>query len=342
MGFAAVLLYGIRFHRDAGELTETVILQGLNRFRFLFAIEVVLGHAYLFLDNAVLFLPLNQFLFITNGFFFFVSGFGLSHGYHTEASYLKGFLRRRFLYLFLVSLVLFLSCSLISKAGNWTAYPLTLKGYFENTNWFIFEIMVFYLLFYIFYHLKDTKKASIFIAVITLLFVNIAYWGGLDERWYICALSFPFGILYREFFIEFEKVLRRKTAVIIFTVMAFILIICLAVQSEIITLIQWNDFIRNMLFRYLLSFCVIIIFIRVQTHIYLENRISKAINKLSLEIYLLQFPYFYFLSFSLPSGEYYNLLYLSCMFGLLFVSAPIMKFVDNRLHKLCLITQKTN
>jgi hypothetical protein len=337
MCFAAVLLYGIRFHRDTGDLTETAILKGLNRFRFLFAIEVVLGHTYLYLDNAVLFLPLNQFLFISNGFFFFVSGFGLSHGYHAEASYLKGFLRRRFLYLFLVSLVLFLSFSLISKAGNWTAYPLTLKGYFENTNWFIFEIMVFYLLFYIFYHLKDTKKASILIAVISLLFVNIAYLGGLGEKWYICTLSFPFGLLYREFFAGFEKVLRRKTSVIVCTIMAFVLIICLAAQSEIITLIQWNDFIRNVLFRYLLSFCVIIIFIRVQTHISLENIMSKAINKLSLEIYLLQFPCFYFLSFSMPSCEYFNLLYLTCTFGLLFVSVPIMKFIDDRLHKLCLM-----
>lgn len=332
-----MLLYGIKFHRDAGELTETAILNGLNRFRFLFAIEVVLGHTYLYLDNAVLFLPLNQFLFIANGFFFFVSGFGLSHGYHTEASYLKGFLRRRILYLFLVSLVLFLSFSFILKAANLTAYPLTLKGYFENTNWFIFEIMVFYLLFYIFYHLKDTKRASILITVIALLFVNIAYLGGLDERWYICALSFPFGLLYREFFAEFEKLFRRKKTVIAITSMAVVLIICLAAQSEIITLIQWNDFIRNVFFRYLLSFCFIVLFIRFQTHIFLENRLSKAINKLSMEIYLLQFPYLYFLAFSLPSSEYFNLLYLVCVFGLLFVSAPIMKFIDNRLHKLCLI-----
>ena len=68
-----------------------------------------------------------------------------------------------------------------------------IRGFFTSTNWYIWELLFFYLLFFLIYRYIPKYRVSI-IGVLTLLFATGGFAIGLPQHYYCSAMAFPAGL----------------------------------------------------------------------------------------------------------------------------------------------------
>ncbi|MBQ4067301.1 MAG: acyltransferase family protein [Clostridia bacterium] len=200
-----------RFHEDYMGLSQTTAVKGF------FAVVIVMSHM---LGYVALTYPLDSVyrtvinhvgqLMVT--LFFFYSGYGVTLSYKKKSSYYDTFLKNRVLKLLLhfdlaVALFLvmnvFLSISFpkIQYITCWVGW-----GSIGNSNWFIFDTLVFYLIaFGAMTVCRYTGSGlGIFASVVTV--ACMFFWGILAiiygkeaTWWYDTVFCFPVGIWYGVF-----------------------------------------------------------------------------------------------------------------------------------------------
>ena len=167
------------------------------------------------------------------GIFFFFSGYGLYTSLKTKKDYLKGFLKKRFITI-LIPFYMCIAVFTIASCICGTKYkPLELLGVLSgwsliNTHmWYIVEIAILYLAFFIFYKLiKNRTAATILMSVFVLLMMggslylchgkdmSCAYWF-MGEWWYNSSLLFIVGILVSKHQDVLRKIARKGYVVLL-------------------------------------------------------------------------------------------------------------------------------
>lgn len=153
--------------------------------------------------------------------FFFYSGYGILEGYRKKANYAHGFLKNRFLKVLLhfdLALVLFALMGLI-LGNRYTAtdYLFCWFGWtgIGNSNWFIFDTLVFYLIVYAAMGIchKFSKNQTLFCLIATVLcavFWFILYRvKGPESWWYNTIFCFPMGLWYSAYQERINKLCRK-------------------------------------------------------------------------------------------------------------------------------------
>lgn len=126
----------------------------LNMLRGLFAILIVIGHCSMRFEKELLpFYIIHKFNMVGVCFFFYVSGFSLLYNLRTKENYLQHFLRNKMLPLFIIALL----SQLVSRvlAAGILHEELNINVALLGTfNWYIYEMLIFYLVFYLICRLK--------------------------------------------------------------------------------------------------------------------------------------------------------------------------------------------
>ncbi|MBR5420758.1 MAG: acyltransferase family protein [Lachnospiraceae bacterium] len=186
------------------------IERALSRFqklRALFALWIVAGHCCMVMSAPGVVLRTMQRLdLVFVGFFLFLSGYGLERSLETKENYLRGFLLKKPLRLFLLALV-----SVIFWKLMWFVYGFRpqlfslsfLKEIFlEMMNWYIYEQIFFYLLFFILALLIKKKALRlVLLTAATVLAIELLRRSELGWSYFYSALSFPLGVglaMYRD------------------------------------------------------------------------------------------------------------------------------------------------
>ncbi len=214
------------FHEDFLSLKTTKVLQGAA------AVGIILHHLVQQVTNygAVWKGPIthmNWMGVLFTAIFFFFSGYGLLKSYQTKSDYLETFFEKRIptvLIPFLVSNIIYFFCVGLytGKIIRVTDALTSLLGFtLLNTNtWFLVEIMLFYVMFYVIYkHIKKPGTAFglmtgfvLFIILVSLLLGHDSsemngHWF-MGEWWYNSTIVFVFGMLvakYEEVIVTFAK-----------------------------------------------------------------------------------------------------------------------------------------
>lgn len=214
------------FHEDFLSIKSTKVLQGAA------AVGIILHHLVQQVTNygAVWKGPIthmNWMGVLFTAIFFFFSGYGLLKSYRTKPDYLETFLEKRLpvvLIPFLVSnIIYFFGVGLYAgRIIRVTDAVTSLIGFtLLNTNtWFLVEIMLFYMAFYVIY--KHIKKPGVafglmtgfvfFTIVISLLLGHDnselnGHWF-MGEWWYNSTITFVFGMLvarHEDIMLKFAK-----------------------------------------------------------------------------------------------------------------------------------------
>mgnify|MGYP001056566091 CR=1 FL=1 len=204
MVLAFLLLYRLQYRRAE---SEDEYFQRFNSLRGLFAIEIVIGHVIRY-DRTWLF-PLGKFMLVSVAFFFFVSGWGLCRSFYYKKNYLTHFVQAKCGYLLLLSIYAFLlRCIVWIVTGSSEVKENLLVQYFQKTNWYIWELLFFYLLFYLVYKFIPCRLRNILIAVITFICATVLFRIGALQGYYMSALAFPAGLLFHEYFDSVMSFLR--------------------------------------------------------------------------------------------------------------------------------------
>ncbi len=163
--------------------------------------------------------------------FFFISGYGLITSLNTKQDYLKTFLRKRLSAVLIPFFITNIAGILLFKF--YCKFPMTaalMRKYFFGTylingnSWFMIEIVVLYLAFYILFRLIRNKDiALILMCVFTFVLIGYASRQGHDmdgysrwfkgEWWYNSTIVFAFGMVFARFKDKLAAFFNKRYAV---------------------------------------------------------------------------------------------------------------------------------
>lgn len=244
----------------------------MNEMRGLFALEVILGHVFRW-ENCFL-TPLGKFMICSVAFFFFVSGFTMTESALNKEGYLDWrFLKNKIGYLLLISLVVYYVNRFIDFLSpydlGYSAKSLfSLYDFFWRTNWFIWELMAFYIVFFFTYKYVPSKYRIITLFVITLVGCTLLHMSGLFYNWVASAFGFLLGCLFIEHYEECSQILCSVKG--IFITQGF------AVAGIFSIIIKEENYLTSVVLRNCICVAaILIILFMCEWEILRDNPISK-------------------------------------------------------------------
>lgn len=320
--FAAVLFLGagkgrIRNQREA--------LTKLNKLRGIFALDVVIGHAVQYQFDTVLH-PFSTFMLISVGFFFFISAFGMTTSVMTKKNYIHdGFLIRKCGYLFAVAIIVYLlSCAIgfFTKTPVWhfDSYASFVRGFVGRTNWYVWQLMAYYVLFYIVYRFVP-KYRCLVVTVIMIIQITVSYLLGAQERYYVSSMCFPLGMVFGEYYDRVSVLLlgQKGDKSLYLKYRGYIITAFLLVLGMGYIFLSGNIIGACYLKNVMCIGVVCALFIALN-HVKIGNKITKFLTTHSLEIYMCQFV---LTDSAVNWGWDYKIKLPFILFGVLFISVAI-------------------
>ncbi|MCR4585532.1 MAG: acyltransferase [Lachnospiraceae bacterium] len=263
-------------------------VQRLNDLRGLMAVWIVLGHLALGMDvQKNLFLILQKGNLAIVGLFFFLSGYGLEKSLEKKPDYLKTFLFKKISRLFLMTWVQFgvteLCFLLLRFHRDYNGLRGVLREYALGVNWYMWELALMYLIFFV-SHLLFVGRKAYFAAVLLCAALLAGLYGmlGAYAATYSCA-AFPAGMIIYAAKQKLEKAAESRYGEM------FIALLILTGISAYSMVMPKDIFIsaagKNV-------FCVF--FVMLTSLIFLKLDVNtaafKSLSRMSPEIYLYQFP----------------------------------------------------
>lgn len=223
--------------------------------------------------------------------FLVYSGFGIMESFkHKKNDYIKGFVRKRVLKTlvhFDIAVFLFLLLA-IALGHEYTSrnYALSWIGWesIGNSNWFIFDIIILYLLSYfglglvVRYNLNEKHFLWIIfgMSIAFLMFMCKAKPGLV--WWYDTILAFPTGMLWSVYKLQLEQKLRNQ----------HVYIITLLITAAVMVITCYLGRNYKEVFRYICSPIFAIFIILVTMRLRLGNRVLNWLGINAFAIYILQ------------------------------------------------------
>ena len=191
----------------------------------IFIIIVFLSHSRSYIELTGMWTGVYNLFFALIGqmmvvMFLFYSGFGLYEQYSKNEEYLHHFMYKRVFKTwihFMVAIGVFLLLNVIfSREYSIKDILLSFVGWTSigNSNWYIFDILVLYILFYLSGILGKTISDSPRIFLQTLWLLVIIFWVFLsickERYWFDTILAFPLGATFSYFKDTIEDILIKK------------------------------------------------------------------------------------------------------------------------------------
>ena len=134
--------------------------------------------------------------------FLFFSGFGLYESKKKNNNYINDFLKKRFIPVFInfsIAVFLFLILNIImGNRFDFLNIILSFIGWdnIGNSNWYMFDIFVLYIIFYLsFKFIKNDKYSIISIIVLSVCFIIVLSFFK-EDYWYNTVIAFDIGICF--------------------------------------------------------------------------------------------------------------------------------------------------
>lgn len=264
--------------------------------KYIAPLLVVNGHLFLFgggpenLADELNIGPLCVSLFL------FLSGYGLMHSYAGKGNrYLKGFISHRIgkvlLPLMTAYIVTLPVYRIVIGSFDWRTVISTLHwgGPFLKFSWYVSEIVILYLLFFISMKIMIKEKAKIWLLTSLVLLLTCVMIVTHQPIWYIESLpAFLIGIWFQKYE---DTILALKLPSVIYYVSAMMLCLILSVSFHWHSITENLGILTTFRYQYVAYFIMNIVFV-LSTVIIVKNMPSPK-NKMRFckcyyEIYLMQ------------------------------------------------------
>ena len=220
----------------------------------------------------------NHIGYASVGFFFFLSGFGLMKQYLKREDYRSSFLKKRVGRIVIPYILFNMIYWLYYSANNdvisfFEAVRMILSGEpLVLYSWYILEIFVLYLLFFLFMFLDRGKRLPMIICNIVLYLALLLYYKHYDylSFWYDSTHMLVIGIIWASYEERLTQLLYRY----------WYLCLALSVLGIIISF-------GNVKMYYLLEMSFMLLILVVFCFFQFKNAVLIFLGRISMEIYLI-------------------------------------------------------
>lgn len=199
LGWIGTILYGAKILKsDISKSTlsneNSLVLRGIS------SIEIMLGHIGLATGGVILY-PNRKAGILFVGIFFALSGYGLMYSKDTKTDYFNKFIPKRvkrvLIPAYIVYALIIIYRTFQYNAVNQLVNLVNIKFFFLETNWYVWEIILFYIVFYICSRKgRGSNSIEHCILFFSIIFILIAFLLKVDNPWYGSTLCFWVGIWY--------------------------------------------------------------------------------------------------------------------------------------------------
>lgn len=263
------------------------------------AVEIMLGHIGLATGSKVLYLNRKAgILFV--GIFFVLSGYGVAYSAEHKENYLRYFLLVRTARMLIP---VYAIRTIMLGVEHFTEYflgrehtPTVLKGFLINHNWYVWEQLGFYLVYWLACRILP-KYVEATVGVLSVAFVVFAFVVGIDNPWYGSSLCFALGLYYYRFEksrfnedADWTKVIECQDDKNKYYMIFAGLMVILAISVAFFLYGANESILGNPVARNTASvtFCIMVIMLLYKVRI--GNSVSCFLGKCSYEIFLIH-PY---------------------------------------------------
>lgn len=345
--------YG-EWHEDALEVRHSKSILGF------FAVFIVLHHLTQQIGavNAGALGFLENFGVCFVGMYFFYSGYGLMQSYYDKPGYLKGFFKKRLpsvLIPFYLCTIVFVLNGLILEGEEFSITTLLqLSGFLliNDHAWYIVEIVLLYILFYLFFRfIKKEKIALLLMGISNVLLIAVSLLAGhgdywfQGEWWYNSTMLFFLGMLFAKYRSGIISYVRKHYTKLLPVVIVLFFVFYFITADMLEKYGYWTEFsditwVRSIADKALtlsVQLPMIIFFVAgvllLGQKVQFENGILRFFGSISLELYLIHNLFLRKFS-SVGGAGVYCLLVLVCSI----IAATLLHKVDTLL--LCLVMKK--
>ena len=284
--YAIIALYGIKLRKN--DNNDYMSKYTTTSIKGIFAVMILLSHfsSYINIHGTIYNFVISLFgqLMVTP--FLFYSGYGIMESINNKKNYMENFLKNRFLktlFHFDIAIFLFIIVSLIVNTkysvGN---YLLSFTGWVSigNSNWFVFDILVLYLITYISYKFfyKNQNHFLLSVSVLSLLFIMFLV-VFKTNYWYDTIMCYVCGMYYsqKKEYIESIILKQHKYTSLILLISFFIILFI---------------FRSNIIVYEILGCIFCLLIVNITFILKIGNKVLYFLGVYSFEIYILQrIPY---------------------------------------------------
>jgi len=335
---AVISVIGIkfsRFHNDYMGLSQTTAIKGV--FAAIIVMSHLLGYVTVSHPTEVLYKSILGYIGqLMVALFFFYSGYGVVVSYAKKSDYLKTFIKNRFLKIlvhFDLAVLLFAILNLIFSIEHPAVQYVTCWfawGTIGNSNWFIFDTLVFYLIAFVAMTIHKRTKTGLAVLAVFITALCAGFWfvlrwiKGIDGYfWYDTVFCFPAGIWYAVF----------KEKIDTFAKKWYFYIPSLGLIVAAFAVLYGYRF--NPVYYSVLSpvFCLLLTFVTMRVK--LDNKILAWLGKHSFSIYIIQrIPMIILARLGLNSNNnLYTALVVITVFPVAWLFSMLLGKVDGLLFK---------
>ncbi|MCQ2455382.1 MAG: acyltransferase family protein [Clostridia bacterium] len=273
----AFLLSVAVFIRPQKNMSESLSIENTLSLRGIMAVAIVLHHMAEKTLEGRFFPFMIHMGYLIVAVFFFLSGYGLMFSYNKKGKeYLKGFWKKRILYLFLV----FILVSVIYSVYHLIIGDFVFRITIAENSWYIPVQIVLYIIFFVsFKVLGEKNKAvailSVFVlqTILTALLIIMRY----KNYWYMSNYAFFIGILFAQNKGKIDDILKKYYWFALFG--SIVMFLGFSYLPRFIGLYDYCRMVSTVFF------CLIIVLIF--NKIKISGKLWSFIGGFSLELYLI-------------------------------------------------------
>ena len=262
--------------------------------------------------------------------FFFLSGYGLYFQYSNNVNYMKNFLRKRLVRIF-IPFYVFIVIYVIYRAtlGEVINMDFFLSFWKDHSNiiyngWFINSIIVLYVIFYISFVRNNPKTSFYTLIVLTLVYI---FWKAYQDHgdWeYVSIMAFLLGIFWMKNRGLIEKCIEKNCFIflVLFSVLMYIFHHYEVIMKNIgIT----NKYVYYGIVGNICTMIFVVYFLLLTNKLNFSNKYLNFLGDISFEIYMIHGLVMHYFGKFFVSSNVNDVLYTLVVFFVSVVSAYYIK-----------------
>ena len=300
------------------------------------AIIIMLHHISFRVSNLPVYVkPIWYIAFPIVGFFFFMSGYGLTCGLLQKKNYLQGFLSKRLLNIivpYVIVAITWIGLEIIWGGGHTPvraiAEAFTIR--YIQPLWFIWVIIAVYIVFYAVFNHTEINVGAYWFAVITIAYILISAFVNPRDEMYASIIGMPLGILWamyeRKIDSYFEIGFLRKEIV---AIVAFVI---LFIGRLTLSVVGFDNQLFQSVLRNIITIAFIVPLIELLKKVKIQKRFLIWLGTISYEIYIIHPFILYFFEKETTEGKQVgNLEIVLWTIGLTLLLSSVLQIVQDNL-----------